>query len=478
MYRGFQGQVPSDDMPEVLVSGASSGGQVLSRHGQMPHFGLRMEPAIVNATQNVEEEMIAMWDAPRTEWLVLFGTVFALICLDAAISRKLTRGQSENYKTHIVTVVIWILVGLGYNIYYSMRYGTDEGVEWFVGYALEWILSVDNLFAFQVILSSYRAPPAIQQKTLLVGVIGSIVTRGMLFCGIGAVFRSVHYIQFVFGLIIMYAGIRSLHEDDDDTEIVDNALVRMLKRCLGSRLMDSYDLEDLSLFVRDAGDGRWRATLLVPLIFCVIVADVIFAVDSVSAKVAQIHNQYIAYSSSVLALLGLRAMFFVVNDLVNYFELLKYGVCCILVFIGTELMFAGKFQLPEWLVLMVIVTVFNTCIVASIIKRFLLDASDGCYLSLTPGSKSLAKLGSESAPAEDTEQTPLLSAPVEETSPKDGSSEKEGSPSSPRKFDEKFFACQTEELRKKLQSRFEAIEGGRGEVPAASTRAAADSAAG
>merc|ERR1719235_1451803 len=139
-------------------------------------------------------------------------------------------------------------------------------------------------------------------------------------------------------------------------------------RCLGSRLAAKYDEETQNLFIFDR--GRFRATLLVPVIVCVQVADILFAVDSVSAKVAQIPDLYICYSSSVIAFFGLRAMFFVVKDLVECFELLKYGLCIILVFIGVELMLADYVKLPAAALVILILSVFTICIVASAALRW------------------------------------------------------------------------------------------------------------
>lgn len=341
--------------------------EVISKGEQALHDGDAVPTEILNATKHVEQEIILFWDAPQGEYITLFCVVLSLIILDAVISRKIV---VRSQKAHAAMVLGWLFCGLGYNVLYAVRYGRRDGLDWFVGYALEWMLSLDNLFAFQFIMRTYCAPAEIQQKALLYGVLGSIVTRLMLFFAIGSLMRSIHYVQFAFGLILIYSGIKALH-DDDDGNTDDIMFVRLLKRCLGSRLRGSYDLENHHLFVRDPEDGRLCATLMVPLISCVVAADVVFAVDSVSAKVAQIPNQYIAYSSSVLALLGLRAMFFVIDDLVKYFELLKYGVCFILVFIGAELMVSGKFQIPDWIVCMVIVSVFNVCIVVSLLQKLI-----------------------------------------------------------------------------------------------------------
>jgi len=335
--------------------------------GQMVMLPGGDNETIPNELKYVEEELDLFWEAPQGECFTLFVVVITLICLDAFIARRV---NIASVKTHACMVAFWITCGLAYNVIYGMRHGARDGVDWFVGYALEWMLSLDNLFAFQFIMRAYSAPPAIQHKALFCGVLGAMVWRLLMFFAIGFLMHSIHYVQFVFGFILIYQGVQALRGDDEDTDPNEMLFIRGLKMCLGSRLLDSYDLENHRVFVWDE-NGRLCATLMVPLIFCIELSDLIFAVDSVSAKVAQIPNQYIAYSSSVLALLGLRAMYFVIDDLVRYFDQLKYGVCFILVFIGGELMISGRYQLPEWVVCIVIVSVCNFCIVLSLLNRLI-----------------------------------------------------------------------------------------------------------
>jgi len=335
-------------------------------HEHVPDSG-NWSDALLNEAKYVKEEIVTIWNAPQGECLSLFFVVIALIFLDAFIAKKL---GIQNYKTHCVMVIFWISCGFCYNGVYVARHGWRDGIDWFIGYVLEWMLSLDNLFAFQFIMRVYSAPQAIQHKALFVGVASAMVWRLLMFFAIGFCMHSIHYVQFLFGFILIYAGVQALQGDDEDQDPNELIFIRILKRVLGDRLQDSYDLsENHALFVQHPETGRWCATLLVPLIFCIEISDLIFAVDSVSAKVAQIPNQYIAYSSSVLAILGLRAMYFVVDDLVNYFDTLKYGVAFILVFIGCELMISYKFMLPDWIVCIVIIAVFTICILASVLQK-------------------------------------------------------------------------------------------------------------
>lgn len=322
-------------------------------------------PAVTNSSSvTIDQEWAKFANAERSEWALFCVVVVSLVLVEQYMSRRVREGS---HRSHVLMVIAWILCALSYNAAYAFRHGRRSGLEWFIGYVLEWMLSVDNLFAFRVIVRAYRAPPAIQRKALFCGVAGAIISRLVLFFAIGRAMHGIHIMQFVFGLLLLYSGLQAVVSDDDDQQPADFWVVRLLKWCLGSRLKETYDEQGQSLFVTE--NGRLCATLLVPLIFCVEVTDIVFAVDSVSAKVAQIPNQFIAYTSSVMALLGLRAMFFVIDDMVNCFEMLKYGVCFILCFIGFELMAAGWLLIPDWLVCLVIVSVFNFCIVLSLLVK-------------------------------------------------------------------------------------------------------------
>jgi len=330
----------------------------------------------LNVTGSVEkdvEEVELFWDGyAANEWVILFMVVVALLCFDALLDRVGSRFEPRGHKRHAAMVIWWIVTALVYNICFTMRAGEAAGMKWLIGYALEWMLSLDNVFVVKAVIRTFAAPQRIQHKALFFGIVGSILSRLFLFLIVGYVIHSVHYVQLVFGFFLMYAGVQALVDDDDEYDPRESLIVRILKRALGDRLQERYDLENYRLFVWDQ-DGRMCATLLVPLILSVEFADFIFAVDSVSAKVAQIPDQFICYSSSVLAMLGTRALFFVMEDLVKFFEMLKYGVSFIMMFIGTELMVASKYTIPDWFVCVVVITVFNVCIVASILRQLILD---------------------------------------------------------------------------------------------------------
>mmetsp|Transcript_73710 Transcript_73710/g.130741 ORF Transcript_73710/g.130741 Transcript_73710/m.130741 type:complete len:457 (-) Transcript_73710:133-1503(-) len=291
----------------------------------------------------------------QTEWIILGVAVIVLMLLDQFVIRHFTG--------NIACLSFWIFLAGIFNLIVWYRQGREAGLMWFSGYFLEWLLSMDNLFVFVLIFRVYATPKQLLHKALFLGIFGAVIFRMMFFVALSSLLHMLHWFRFVFGGLLIYSGIQAARDDDDDMDPSELWIVRGLKHCLGPRLSEKYDIENLSLFVWE--DGKAQATLLVPVIVCLEVTDILFAVDSVSAKVAQIPDYYLAYSSSVVAMFGLRAMFFIIEDLVGCFELLKYGLCFILVFIGVELMVEDYVKLPAQVVCVVIFSVFLVCTAGS-----------------------------------------------------------------------------------------------------------------
>lgn len=297
------------------------------------------------------------WD----EWLILGFTVIVLMILDHLIIRHISG--------NVTALCFWIFLALIFNSLVWYRQGREAGLMWFSGYFLEWLLSMDNLFVFVLIFRVYATPKVLLHKALFLGIFGAVVFRMFFFMALSSLLHMLHWVRFIFGALLIYSGVQAARDDDDDLNPEDLWIVRGLKYCLGPRLLERYDLEKAALFIWE--DGKAQATLLVPVIVCLEVTDILFAVDSVSAKVAQIPDYYLAYSSSCIAMFGLRAMFFIIEDLVGCFELLKYGLCFILVFIGVELMVEDYVKLPAQVVCVVIFSVFLVCTAGSTIRHFL-----------------------------------------------------------------------------------------------------------
>jgi len=264
---------------------------------------------------------------------------------------------------------MWISVAIAYNLLIWGRMTYHKAFEWCSGYILEWMLSMDNLFVFHLIFQGYQTPENQIHKAVFMGIVGALIMRMLFFMLVSTLLHIFSWFRWPFGVLLVWSGIQAARSDDNEEQgdIQDTKLVIILKWFLGNRLLETY-APDGSLFIRDA-NNRLQATMLVIVIICLEITDILFALDSVSAKVAQIPDQYIAFSSSVFAMFGLRAMFFIVNDLVNMFDMLQYGLCIILVFIGLELMFSKIIHLASSTVCIMILAVFAVCILGSHVKK-------------------------------------------------------------------------------------------------------------
>jgi len=275
---------------------------------------------------------------------------------------------SDSFATHLACIGVWILAAGGFNAWIFATMGETAGVEWCSGYFLEWMLSMDNLFVFHLIFKKYKTPHSQIHYAVFVGIFGALVMRMAFFMVLSTLLHMFHWIRIPFGALLIWSGIDTAMGDDEEEEVKDLMLIRGLKAILGSRLADGYDLQGGGLFTWSK-DGRLQATLLLIVVFCLEATDVLFALDSVSAKVAQIPNQYLSFSSSVIAMFGLRAIFFIIEDLVDMFHLLAYGLCLILVFIGMQLIFAKWLHMPASTVCILIMSVFFVCIAGSWVTK-------------------------------------------------------------------------------------------------------------
>lgn len=301
----------------------------------------------------------------KNEWILLGIVVLLLIIIDFFVLKHLKAGKRE---TNLMVLSFWICCGFAYNGVVFARQGMEKAILWCSGYFLEWLLSMDNLFVFHLIFTVYATPKKLLHKALFMGIVGAIAFRMVFFMALASMLHLVHWSRFVFGALLIFSGIQAARDEDDEVDICNLYTVRCLKWCLGDRLVEKYDLEEHRMLLVE--DGKVTATLLALVVLCLELTDIVFAVDSVSAKVAEIPDYYIAYSSSVLAMFGLRAMFFILHDLVDVFDTLKYGLCFILVFIGIELLVEDYVRLPTQVVCIIILAVFIVCTAGSTAKSF------------------------------------------------------------------------------------------------------------
>uniref|UniRef100_A0A7S4QZ30 Uncharacterized protein n=1 Tax=Alexandrium monilatum TaxID=311494 RepID=A0A7S4QZ30_9DINO len=301
--------------------------------------------------------------APLQDWVVLGVLCVVLSLVDFYGFQRFKIG----FRTHLLCVFFWIIVAAGFGAYTFARLGGRAALDWVTGYFMELILSIDNLFVFHLVLETFKVPEEQIHKAVLLGIIGAVAARFVIFMVVGVLLHYVDWVRFPVGMLLVYSGIQAARSSDEQAGAVeDTCLVKGLQWVFGKRLLKEYD-PDARLFVWYRS-GFWQVTLLAMVVVCIELSDIVFALDSVSAKTAQISNQYVAFSSTVLAMYGLRALFFVIKDLVHMFDLLQYGLCLLLVFLGLQLIFDHYIQLPSAMVSTMILSVIVFFILASIAR--------------------------------------------------------------------------------------------------------------
>jgi tellurite resistance protein TerC len=254
-----------------------------------------------------------------------------------------------------------VVLALLFGLFVLWREGTQSALEYYTGYLIELSLSVDNLFVFLLIFSYFSVRSDAQPKVLKWGIIGAMGMR-MIMIGLGAfLFQRFHWIIYVFGAILVITGIRMFTQKEEQVDLERNPVVRLVRRVLP--MSQSYDG---TRFLTRTVTGRVLATPLLLVLVLVEWSDLVFAIDSIPAIFAITRDPFLVYSSNVFAILGLRALFFVLAGMLDRFVYLKPGVAFILVFVGLKMTLSAWVQIPILLSLGVILTTLTLAVALSL----------------------------------------------------------------------------------------------------------------
>ena len=292
-------------------------------------------------------------------WLGFTGLVVALLILDLGVLNR--RSHVLSFKEAITWSGGLVLLAHLFALFLLWREGTQHALEFYTGYLIELSLSVDNLFVFLLIFSYFCVRPEAQPKVLKWGILGAIVMR-MIMIGLGALLlQQFNWIIYLFGAILVITGIRMYTQHESAVQLERNPVVRLARRFLP--LDKAYD--GTRFFTRTA-EGRLLATPLLLVVLVVEWSDLVFAIDSIPAIFAVTRDPFLVYSSNIFAILGLRALFFVLAGMLDKFVYLKPGVAFILVFVGLKMTLSGWIHIPTALSLAVIILTLAASIVLSL----------------------------------------------------------------------------------------------------------------
>ncbi len=276
---------------------------------------------------------------PLWIWITFFSVVLVALFVDIGIVNRTSHVPSR--KETVAWAIVWVSLALLFNVFVYWQVGSIFG-DWdlaqkqatlfLTGYLIELSLSVDNLFVFLLIFSFFKVPKKFQHRVLFWGIMGALVMRMiMIFAGAELVERF-HWIIYVFGVFLIYTGLKMFQDSDDNFEPHESLLVRLATKYI--RISKHYDGD--KFFV--VKDGVRTGTLLLLVLITVEFTDLIFAVDSIPAIFGITTDRFIVYTSNIFAILGLRTFFFLLADLADRFHYLKYGLAFILTFIGVKML--------------------------------------------------------------------------------------------------------------------------------------------
>ena len=300
-----------------------------------------------------------MIDVSWQGWVLFNGAVLFMLLLDLGVFHR--KSERVSVRAALGWTAFWVILSLGFNGWVWNHFGHEKGLEFLAGYILEKSLSVDNLFVFLLIFNYFKVPPEVQHRVLFFGILGALVLRGV-FIYLGATLvHQFHWILYLFGAFLVFSGIKLLLLDDDDEQDPENAVVKAFRARL--RLTDRFHGD--KFWVRK--EGVLYATPLFLVLIAVETSDVLFAVDSIPAIFGVTDDTFIVYTSNVMAILGLRALYFALAGLLEYFHYLNYGLALVLIFIGAKMLGENYIELSIATELGVIAALLASAILASIL---------------------------------------------------------------------------------------------------------------
>jgi tellurite resistance protein TerC len=302
----------------------------------------------------------SMFDTAHLElWAAFWGVVIALLFLDLAVFNK--RAHRITLKEAGIWSIIWIAISLLFNLGVWWLLGDQPALEFLTGYVVEKSLSVDNLFVFLVVFRFFGVDPKYQHRVLYWGVLGAIVLRTiMIFAGAVLVARF-NWLLYVFGAILVISGIKLLVRKEENVNPGNNLAVRLCRKVFP--MTEEYHGQ--SFFVRE--EGKLLATPMLLVLVTVEFTDVLFAVDSIPAVFGITQDAFIILTSNIFAIMGLRALYFLLAGIMDKFIYLQIGLAAVLTFIGVKMLIVRWIHIPTAMSLGIVALILALSIVLSLL---------------------------------------------------------------------------------------------------------------
>jgi tellurite resistance protein TerC len=293
-------------------------------------------------------------------WVAFHVGVFVAIGVDLVTFKR--RDRELSMRAAARRSALWVLVSLAFNALVWRIKGPHHGLDFLTAYLIEYSLSADNIFVFVLIFAHFRVPPRAQHRVLVWGILGALIMRGtLILCGIALV-RRFHFVLYFFGLFLLFTALRMLFQKRPPRDLAEGWVMRMCRSIFP--ITPEFHNEHFKVRL----DGRWLLTPLALAMTVIEVTDLAFAVDSIPAVLAITQDPFIAYTSNICAVLGLRSLYFLLAGLMERFVYLRTGLALVLGFVGIKMIVADYFPLPRILSFGIIVLILAVTIGISMLK--------------------------------------------------------------------------------------------------------------
>jgi tellurite resistance protein TerC len=297
-------------------------------------------------------------DVPFWLWLAVLGLIVGMLAVDLVAHRR----------AHVIGVreasgwsLFWVAVGVGFGGWVWWAHGAEYGQQYYAGYLIEKSLAVDNVFVWAILFTFFAVPREYQHRVLFFGVLGALVLRGLFIAGGSALISAFGWVLYLFAAFLLVTGWRMLRQRDEHVDPSRSRTLRLFRRFVP--MTDAYHGQ--RFLVRSG--GVLVATPLLAVLVLVEVTDVVFAVDSIPAIFAVTDEPFLVFTANAFAILGLRAMYFLLADLIHRFVYLKTGLALVLVWVGVKMLLKiDVFYIPTAVSLAVIVTILGVSVLASL----------------------------------------------------------------------------------------------------------------
>lgn len=309
-------------------------------------------------------------ESTGTPTLYLVFTLVVIVLLVTDILMLRSQGSHRvSVKEATAWSVVWIIVSMAFCGWFwwyldgrfSRELANEKALEYLTGYLIEKSLAVDNVFVWITLFNVFSVPRELQKRVLIYGVLGAIILRGILIFLGALLLATFHWVLYVFGLFLVVTGVKMLIFADQETNLEENPVLLWLRRHM--RIADVHHGERFFVTL----DGVRYATPLFLVLVFVEFTDLIFAVDSIPAIFAITNDPFIVFTSNIFAILGLRAMYFLLADMATRFHLIKYGLALILVIIGIKMLLLDIYKIPVWIALGIVALTLLVSVVASVL---------------------------------------------------------------------------------------------------------------